>query len=76
MSVSLAADGSIRLNGVVSLDEAEPLLRLLVDYPDAPIDWRNCESCHSGALQVLLAARRRMIGLPTSAFLERWIDLD
>ena len=76
MSVSHASDGQIRLSGAVSLDEAEPLLRLLIDNPGAAVDWRSCVTCHSAVLQVLLAARRPMVGPPASDFLRRWIGLD
>ena len=76
MNVSRASNGQIRLSGAVPLDEAEPLLRLLIDYPDAAVDWTACTACHSAVLQVLLAARRPMIGPPASNFLRRWIDLD
>jgi hypothetical protein len=76
MSVSRTLDGQIRLSGAVALDEAEPLLRLLIDNPRAAIDWRACESCHSAVLQVMMAARRPVIGPPAGDFLRRWIDLD
>jgi hypothetical protein len=76
MSVSQASDGQIRLSGAVALEEAEPLLRLLIDNPGAAVDWRGCVACHSAVLQVLLAARRPMFGPPASDFLKRWTGLD
>jgi hypothetical protein len=76
MSVSAAPNGDIILAGAAALDEAEPLLRLLIDNPGAAVDWKRCDSCHTSVLQVLMAARRRMIGPPASDFLERWIELD
>lgn len=76
MTVSLAPNGDIRLSGVSPLEEAEELLRLLIDYPEGPVDWRSCESCHSAVLQVLIAARPRMIGPPRGNFLKQWVNLD
>jgi hypothetical protein len=76
MSVSRAPDGNIALTEAASLDDAERLLGLLIDNPNAAVDWRACVACHTAVLQVLLAARRTMIGPPASDFLRRWIDLD
>lgn len=75
MSVSRGQNGDILLSGVVELAESEALLRLLIDNPEAVIDWRGCESCHTAALQVLLAAGRPMIGPPAGEFLRRWVNL-
>ncbi len=75
MSLSQGPNGDILLSGAAQLAESEALLRLLIEHPDAAVDWRTCESCHSAVLQILLAAGRQMIGPPAGAFLRRWIDL-
>jgi len=76
MSISLSASGVILLSGVSLLEDAEELLRLLIDNPDSAVDWRACESCHAAILQVLMAAGPRLIGPPRSQFLKRWMDPD
>lgn len=57
-------------NGVVSLDgrcgveDAEALLRALLDHPGAVVDWRQCTQAHAAVIQVLLAARVVPTGTP------------
>jgi hypothetical protein len=72
MSVRLA-DGAIVLEGDCPVDEAEALLELLLDNPDAPVDWTACDQLHSSVIQVLIVARRSIRGKPGGAFLRRWI---
>jgi hypothetical protein len=70
MTVGLAADGTIRLDGVCPVGDAEPLLRLLTDHHDATVDWRGCEEAHTAVIQILLAARPKLLGPPASEFLQ------
>ena len=73
MTVSANADGVIRIVGVAPQEDAERLLSLLIDLPAAPVDWTGCQSAHTAVLQVLLVARRSVIGVPRSEFLSSWI---
>ncbi|MBP7339299.1 hypothetical protein [Niveispirillum sp.] len=66
-------DGTICLLKDCILDEAESLLQLLLDHPDAAIDWSGCTGMHSAVLQVAMAGRRRMVGQPADDFLRRWV---
>lgn len=72
MSVSMDSAGQIRLSGVAPAEDAEPLLRLLLDYPLSTIDWRDCEVCHTAVLQVIMAARRDVTGPPAGDVLAKW----
>jgi hypothetical protein len=74
MSVELGRDGSIRLAGTCPLEDAEPLLRLVLDNPSAPLDWRACSRAHAAVIQVLLAARPRLLGPPADPFLRVRIE--
>ncbi len=66
-------DLRICLSGEVSLDDAEPLRELLARHPEAAVDLTACERMHTSALQLLLAARRPVVGAPGDAFQARWI---
>ncbi len=65
--------GAILLEGECPADEAEGLLELVLAHPAAPIDWSRCRSAHTAVVQVLLAARRPLHGLPEDDFLRRWV---
>ena len=73
MSISYTKTGQIRLEGACPMEDAERLLRALLDQPEAPIDWADCHSAHTAVIQVLLAARRPMLGPPAGESLKLWI---
>ena len=74
MTIDVARDGTLLLTGACPSDDAEPLLQQLLASPSAAIDWRNCVSAHSAVLQVLIVARRPMIGPPASMLLRQWVN--
>ena len=51
-------DGSVRLEGQTSAEDAETALGLLLDHPEATLDLSGCTRLHTAALQVVLAAQR------------------
>jgi hypothetical protein len=59
--------GAIVLGGHCPSGDAEHLLQLLLTEPAAFVDWRTCESAHTAVIQVLLAAKRDILGPPSSA---------
>lgn len=73
MTVRLTADGDIRLEGICPIDDAEPLLRLLLSNRGARVDWRACEQAHAAVIQLLLAAGPPMVGPPANGFLQAWV---
>ncbi len=73
MTVRLDADGAIVLEGICPVEDAEPLQRLLLEHPNAAVDWRLCDAAHTAVLQVLLVARRAIEGPPRAAFLQHFI---
>ena len=72
MSVRLD-DGVIILEGDCPVDEAEPLLELLLANPGASVDWSACGQLHTAVIQILLAARPPMAGDAGTPCLRRWI---
>ena len=69
MTVVMQA-GTIVLEGHCASGEAEELLQLLLEAPSADVDWRACEGAHTAVVQVLLAARRTLLGPPRNATLQ------
>lgn len=73
MTVTSVGSGPICLSGTSPAEDAETLLQLLLARPDAEIDWRDCEAAHAAVIEVLLVARRRLVGPPKGAFLQRFV---
>ena len=73
MTVEVDRDGTLLLIGDCPSEDAEPLLQQLIGAPAAAVDWRGCQSAHCAVIQVLIVARRRVVGPPGSAALERWV---
>jgi hypothetical protein len=72
MSVQLEED-KICLRGNCPVEDAEPLLTLLQNHLDCPVDIDDATNLHAAVLQVLLAFRRKLIGRPRDSFLQKWI---
>lgn len=70
MSVTFE-DGLIRLQGACPIEDAEVLLRGLLEHPGAAVDWSGCDQAHGAVIQVLMAARPVLVGSPTDPFLRR-----
>ena len=66
MTVLKSADGILLLEGACPSDDAETLLQHLTASPQATVDLRNCLSIHTAVIQVLLAAKPRLLGPPTA----------
>lgn len=67
-------DGTIVLEGACGVEDAEALLRSLLDHPGSPIDWRGCTVAHTAVIQVLLATRILPLGPPNSAILRDLVE--
>jgi hypothetical protein len=73
MTVRVADDGTIMLEGNCPAEDAETVARMLLLDPAASVDWRACDNAHTAIVQVLLAARPAMVGPPRSVFLRNWV---
>jgi hypothetical protein len=72
MSVHRRGEGSIVLEGICPVDDAEPLLQMLQATPAASIDWRPCRQLHTAVLQVILASGAAPIGPCGDGWMEQW----
>ncbi len=73
MTVTMNASDRIDLTGICPAEDAEILLQHLLAHSDAAIDWRGCETAHSAVVQVLMAARRAMLGTPAGTFIRVFV---
>ena len=69
MTVRLSADGTIELDGICAIEDAETLLQHLLAAPRATVDWRSCEQAHTAVIQVLMASKPVLRGPPAGDFL-------
>ena len=72
MTVSLT-HGAIRLSGACSVDDAEPLLRLVQEHPGSCVDMSECEHLHAAVVQVLQAFSPRLSGVSGDAFTREFV---
>ena len=74
MTIKVSAAGQIELEGTCSSDDAELLMQHLLATPNMTVDWRGCEAAHTAVVQVLMAARPKLLGPPATALLEKWVQ--
>jgi len=74
MTVRLAGDGTIELDGICPIEDAEKLQRYLIADPQAGVDWRSCAAAHTALIQILFAAKVIPHGPPASDFLRDHIE--
>jgi hypothetical protein len=74
MTVHVAEDGTIVLAGNCPAEDAEALVRFLLEEPAAEVDWSACDQAHTAIVQVLLASHRRVRGPPQGIFLRDWVE--
>ena len=65
---------TIHLEGRCDVDDAEPLLRHLQMLHEPAVDLHRCERLHTAVVQVLLAARAKVRGLPADPVLRRLLE--
>jgi hypothetical protein len=73
VTVRRAADGAIMLEGSCPVEDAEPLLQMLLASPGSAVDWTACGSCHTAVVQVLVAAGVRPLGPNGDPWVARWL---
>jgi hypothetical protein len=76
VSVRRDHNGAIVLEGVCSVEDAEPLLQMLQITPAGPLDWRRCGLLHAAVLQVVLAARIAPAGPCGDPWIQQWVAYD
>jgi hypothetical protein len=73
MTVRRQDNGAITLDGVCGVEDAEPLLQMLLATPEAPLDWTRCEHLHTAVVQVVLAAGPELVGQCGDPWVGQWI---
>jgi len=58
----------------VTVEEAEALLEWLQNKPAAKVDLAACSHLHTANLQVLMAAKIKVIGWPDDPDLRGWLQ--
>jgi hypothetical protein len=73
LTVRCDETGTIVLEGPCPVEEAEPLLQLLIANPGARCDWTRCAHLHSAVVQIVLAIGPARVGPCGDPWVERWI---
>jgi hypothetical protein len=73
MTVRRLDDGTIALEGVCPIEDAENLLLHLLETPGVMVDWRTSDEVHTAVVQVMMAFGVKPVGLPRSPFLARFV---
>ena len=73
MTVRRSDNGTLVLEGVCPVEDAEPLLQMLQNMPTAGIDWTQCRQLHTAVLQVILASGIAPIGPCGDAWVAEWL---
>ena len=72
MSVVLA-NNCIAIVGDCGVEDAETLLALCQGNRQTPVDVSGAGAVHTALWQVLMVVASPVVGLPTDAFVRRWI---
>ncbi len=73
MSVRRDDTETIVLEGNCPVEDAEPLLQMLQATPAAACDWTRCSHVHTAVIQIVLAARPKLIGPCGDPWIDQWI---
>jgi hypothetical protein len=73
MTVTRPNQETIALEGSCGVEDAEPLLQMLLEPARPAVDWRSCRSLHTAVFQVILNLRPRLIGPCGDAWVETWL---
>jgi hypothetical protein len=65
--------GTLVLEGVCSVEDAEVLLQLLQTGPAVALDWTKCHQMHTAVLQVILASGTVPQGPCGDALVRQWL---
>ena len=72
MTVRLDNEGVIILAGECPVEDAETLLEYLQAQRDGPVDWSGCTALHTAVLQILMAAKPKLLGECGDGFVRTW----
>ena len=70
----IVGKASASLQGVCTVEDAEPLVQWLLAHPGGNVEMKDCENLHSAVLQTLLAGQAKCVGWPAGAGLRAWLQ--
>ena len=73
MTVGRSDSGTVGLEGVCAVEDAESLLQMLQATPAAVVDWTRCRHLHTAVFQVILASGIVPIGPCGDAWVAQWL---
>lgn len=73
MTVRRGDTGDVILEGLCAVEDAEPLLQLLLAKPTPAVDWTTCSQLHTAVIQVILASGATQIGPCGDAWVRQWL---
>ena len=73
MTVNRRDDNTIVLEEICGVEDAEPLLQMLMEPSLARVDWRTCRSLHTAVFQVIMNVRPPLTGPCGDPWVERWL---
>lgn len=71
----IARKTTVGLQGVCTIEDAEPLLKWLLVHPGGKVQIKDCVNMHAAVLQTLIAGKAKCIGTPSDAGLGAWIGV-
>ena len=74
MTVRLSSDGTIELDGICSIEDADALQKHMLTSRAAVVDWRTCTYAHTAVIQILIAFKPVLRGPPAGDSLRLLID--
>jgi hypothetical protein len=73
VTVGRSESGTVGLEGVCVVEDAESLLQMLQATPAAVVDWTRCRQLHTAVFQVILASGIVPIGPCGDAWVAQWL---
>jgi hypothetical protein len=73
VSVRRTDQGTVVLEGLCPVEDAEALLQILQATPAAPIDWTRCRQLHTAVFQVIIAAGSHPVGRCGDPWAQQWL---
>ena len=73
MTVRRGDNGTLVLEGVCPVEDAEPLLQMLQTMPASAVDWTQCRQLHTAVLQVILASGVTPLGPCGDSWVADWL---
>ena len=65
---------TVSLQGVCTVEDAEPLLQWLLAHPGGKVQMKDCVNLHTAVLQTLLVGQAQCQSWPTDDNLCTWLE--